>query len=368
MLAALGVWVAVECTRRTAGPAAAGVGAVLLIIAGAWAWKLIGRTGMNPTLFAGGAVAAIAVVRAQVATKSTRPVAGSAIEDLIRALMEFLHGAGEGVPSEGVVDAARKSVTKVAYLAQEMVDSMDDEERYAMLKERLEARGRDFLDTTYQRVAVVLSLAKSAGFIAHEAGQMSRAADRMRAAITTILSDAPVQPPVLKQQLLAIKEARDQLATAADRAWAIVQTNPGCSLTHSIDLILEEKRRRARGGPRQAWCEDVPRRARRHCALVVRVSVHPREPRDERHPGHAARRRSACSASRPRPTCRVLRAHQLTPGAGMDEATAAQALRREGRRTRRRLRHAELASAAAGARRGHRPRSNSAGRGHDVPR
>ena len=217
-------------------------GVILLFVSGAWVWKLAGHTGLNPSLFVGGAIAAFAVVRAQVATKRRRPVAGSAIEELIRALMEFLHGAGEGVPSDGVVDAARKSVTKVAYLAQEMVDSMDDEERYAMLRERLGSRGGDFLDTTYPRVAMVLSLAKSAGFIVHEAGQMSRAAERMRTAITTILSDAPVKPPVLKQQLLAIKEGRDQLATAADRAWAIVQTNPGCSLTHSIDRILDEKR------------------------------------------------------------------------------------------------------------------------------
>ncbi len=241
VLAALGVWVAVECARTTAGPVVSAAGAVLLFASGALSWRIIGNTGLNPSLLAGGTVAALAVARAQVARTPKRPVAGSAVESLVRALMEFLHGAGEGVPSEGVVDAARKSVTKVAYLAQEMVDSMGDEERYVMLKERLRSRGDDFLDTTHPRVAALLALSKRAGFIVHEAEQMSRAAERMKTAITTILSDAPVKPPVLRQQLLAIKEGRDQLAAAADRAWAIVQTNPGCSLTRSIDRILEEK-------------------------------------------------------------------------------------------------------------------------------
>ncbi|MFH1865057.1 MAG: ATP-binding protein [Candidatus Eisenbacteria bacterium] len=259
VLAALGMWVAVECARRTAGLVVSGAGAILLLVSGAWAWKLIGNTGLNPSLFAGGALAAFAVVRAQVAAKPPRPVAGSAIEDLIRALMEFLHGAGEGVPSDGVVDAARKSVTKVAYLSQEMVDSLDDEERYAMLRGRLRSRGDDFTDTTYPRVAVVLSLAKSAGFIVHEAGQMSRAAERMRTAIAAILSGATPKPPVLKQQLLAIKEGRDQLATAADRAWALVQANPGCSLTRSIDRILGEKREDlAEAGVRVKRTRGVP--------------------------------------------------------------------------------------------------------------
>ncbi len=241
VLAALGVWVAVECSRRTAGVVISSGAAVLLFVSAAWAWKLVGDAGLNPLLFGGGAIAALFTVRAQVARKPRRRVAGAAIEDLIRALMEFLHGAGEGVPSDGVVDAARKSVTKVSYLAQEMVDSLDDTERYAMLRKRLRSRGDDFLDTTYPRVAVVLSLAKRAGFVVHEAERMARAADRMRAAVTTILSDPPPELPILKQQLQAIKEGRDQLATAADRAWAIVQTNPGCSLTRSIDRILREK-------------------------------------------------------------------------------------------------------------------------------
>ncbi|MCK5596066.1 MAG: hypothetical protein KAJ04_01345, partial [Candidatus Eisenbacteria sp.] len=241
VLAALGVWVAAECMRRTAGVVISSGATVLLFVSAAWAWKLVGDTELNPLLFSGGVIAGLVAVRAQVARKPRRRVAGAAIEDLIRALMEFLHGAGEGVPSDGVVDAARKSVTKVAYLAQEMVDSLDDTERYAMLRERLRSRGDDFLDTTYPRVAVVLSLAKRAGFVVHEAERMARAADRMRAAVTTILSDPPPELPILKQQLQAIKEGRDELATAADRAWAVVQTNPGCSLTRSIDRILREK-------------------------------------------------------------------------------------------------------------------------------
>jgi signal transduction histidine kinase len=241
ILAALGVWAAVECVRGSVRPALCVAAALLLVAAGVWSWRMLGDTGWSGALFAGGAVASLFIVRRRIAPGPARQVSGAAIEDLIRAIMEFLHGAGEGVPSEGVVDAARKSVTKVAYLAQEMVDSLDDKERYDMLKERLDARGSDFLDTTYPRVAVVLSLARRAGFVVAEAEQMARAADRMRAAITTILEGATPASPVLKQQLQAIKDGRDRLAEAADRAWAIIQSNPGCSLTRSIDSIRMEK-------------------------------------------------------------------------------------------------------------------------------
>jgi len=241
VLAALGVWVSVECARRAAGLVTLGVAAVLLLVSGAWAWELVGDAGLNPLLLTGGAIASLFVVRAQVARKPSVRVAGAAIEDLIRALMEFLHGAGEGVPSDGVVDAARKSVTKVAYLAQEMSDCMDDTERYAMLKERFRSRGEDFLDTTSPRVAFLLSLARRTGFILNEVEEMSRAAERMRGAINTVLLGYTSERPVIKQQLEALRGARDALAAAADRAWAVVQANPGCSLTQSITRILREK-------------------------------------------------------------------------------------------------------------------------------
>jgi signal transduction histidine kinase len=169
------------------------------------------------------------------------PVSGAAIEDLIRTLMEFLHGAGEGVPSDGVVDAARKSVTKVAYLAQEMVDSVDDTERYELLKSRFRSRGRDFLDTTHPRVLVLQSHAERAGFVVLEVGRMVSASNQMRAAIATVLHEPSPDAPVLKQQLESLRDSRDQFAGAADRAWAVVQTNPGCSLTRSLERILREK-------------------------------------------------------------------------------------------------------------------------------
>jgi len=241
VLAVLGAWVAVECARRTTGLPTTLAATVLLLAAGAWAWKLVGSAGLNPVLLAGGVVAGASAVRSRLTVRPARRVPGAAIEDLIRVLMEFLHGAGEGVPSDGVMDTARKTVTKVAYLAQEMVDSIDDEDRYAMLRDRLRSRGTSFLDTTYPRVAVLLSLARRVGFISHEAERMSAAADRMRVAIATILSETAPDAHMLKHQLQTIKEGRDELAASADRAWAIVQSNPGCSLTRSVDRILEEK-------------------------------------------------------------------------------------------------------------------------------
>jgi signal transduction histidine kinase len=260
LLAALGMWAGVECERKTSGFATTVVAAVLLFAAGLWSWKLLGRTGANPLLLAGGALTSFFVVRSRLITEpAARPVSGAAIEELIHTLMEFLHGAGEGVPSDGVVDAARKSVTKVAYLAQEMVESLDDPERYELLKERFRSRARDFLDTTHPRVLVLLSHAERACFVVHEAGQMAEAANRMRAAITTVLHEPEPEPPILKQQLESLRETRDQLAGAADRAWAIVQTNPGCSLTKSIARILREKEDvLTDGGVRVELTDGVP--------------------------------------------------------------------------------------------------------------
>jgi signal transduction histidine kinase len=242
VLAALGMWAGVECERKTSSFVATVVAATLLFAAGFWSWKLLGRTGANPLLLAGGALTSFFVVRSRLIAKTdARCVSGAAIEDLIRTLMEFLHGAGEGVPSDGVVDAARKSVTKVAYLAQEMVESIDDRERYELLRERFRSRARDFMDTTHPRVLVLLSHAEEACFVVHEVGLMAAAANRMRAAITTVLHEPAPEAPILRQQLESLREARDRLASAADKAWAIVQTNPGCSLTKSLERILREK-------------------------------------------------------------------------------------------------------------------------------
>jgi signal transduction histidine kinase len=242
ILGLLGTWIAVGVAGGKSGTAVPAVGTALLLAGGAWAWKLAGDAGVNPVLFVGGIIAGASLARTRIGRRRAAQVPGAAIEDLVRVLMEFLHGAGEGVPSDGVVDTARKTVTKVSFLAQEMVESIGDEERYAMLRERLRARGTDFLDTTYPRVAVLAAHARRARFIVHETGLMSQAADRMRIAIATILSETTPEAPILKHQLETIKEARDQLAIAADRAWAIVQSNPGCSLTRSINRILDEKK------------------------------------------------------------------------------------------------------------------------------
>ncbi|MEA3409541.1 MAG: ATP-binding protein, partial [Candidatus Eisenbacteria bacterium] len=255
VLAALGVWVTVDCMKDLMSSQTSIVLSFTLFATAAGVSCVLGSTGLNPLLLVGGAAAMVCVVRAQLRPDVVRRrVPGAAIEDLIRALMEFLHGAGEGVPSDGVVDAARKSVTKVAYLAQEMSDSMDDTERYAMLRERFRTRGEDFLDTTYPRVALLLSLAKRTGFVTSEAEQMSRAAERMRGAVSTVLRDAAPERPIIKQQLTALREARDSLASAADRAWAVVQTNPGCSLRQSVDRILREKHEELVGADVRVTC------------------------------------------------------------------------------------------------------------------
>ena len=242
VLALLGGWVAWDCFRGRVGAGVSAAAALLLLAAGGGVGALLGRAGLNPLLFVGGVVAMLGAAQAGLRPGAVRRrVPGAAVEELIRVLMEFLHGAGEGVPSDGVVDAARKSVTKVAYLAQEMSDSLSDRGRYERLRERFRSRGEDFLNTTYPRVALLLSLAHRTGFITAEAEQMSRAAERMRTAIVTVLREPPADASVLKEQLEALREARDSLAAAADRAWTVVQSNPGCSLRQSVERILREK-------------------------------------------------------------------------------------------------------------------------------
>ncbi len=260
VLVALGAWVAFDCLTGGMTVRVSVVSALLLFATAAAVWRVVGGTGINPLLLLGGAAAMVCAVQAKLRPDAVRrKVAGAKIEELIRVLMEFLHGGGEGVPSEGVVDAARKSMTKVAYLAQEMSDGVEDAERYEMLRERFRSRGEDFLDTTYPRVAVLLSLSRRTGFIVGEVERMARAADRMRDAIAAALQTPPLGPPVMKQQLRALAEARETLAAAADRGWAVVQTNPGCSLTRSIDRILREKDDEFEGtGCRVALTHGVP--------------------------------------------------------------------------------------------------------------
>jgi signal transduction histidine kinase len=241
LLAVLGLWVSVERARGTASLTTTALAAVALVGSAAVAWRVLGDARWNPVLLVGSGFAVGALVLTRRPAARSKRVPGAAIEDLIRTLMEFLHGGGEGVPSEGVVDAARKSVTKVAYLAQELLDSSDDEERFAMLRERLRARADDFINTTHQRAAFLLAQARRAGFIEHEAGLITGAADRIRDGLTTALAEPAPDQAVVRHCLESIRDARDVFAAAADRAWAIVQSNPGCSLVRSLDRILREK-------------------------------------------------------------------------------------------------------------------------------
>jgi signal transduction histidine kinase len=243
ILAALGLLVAGDHWRRRKSIGPPSVAAAALAVTGVVAWRLLGHTGVNPLLFAGAAIAAGGVVleRTRPDGSRVRRISGAAIEDLIRTLMEFLHGGGEGVPSDGVVDSARKSITRLAMIAGEMAECMDDEERYDMLRERLDVRALDFFDTTYPRVTVLVALARNTRFLLHEVEQLAAAAEMMREGLVVAMRDPAPDAALVRRQLQSVVEGRDALAAAADKAWAIVQTNPGCSLRRGIGRILLEK-------------------------------------------------------------------------------------------------------------------------------
>ncbi|MBN2566073.1 MAG: ATP-binding protein, partial [Candidatus Eisenbacteria bacterium] len=106
---------------------------------------------------------------------------------------------------------------------------------------RLETRGQDFFDTTYPRVAVLLTLARHTGFILPEVRQLAVSAETVREGLVVALRDPPPDSALVRRHLEAIVDGRDALAAAADKAWVVVQADPGCSLNRGIERILLEK-------------------------------------------------------------------------------------------------------------------------------
>ncbi|MBD3347942.1 MAG: hypothetical protein GF400_01950, partial [Candidatus Eisenbacteria bacterium] len=210
--------------------AAAAALSLLILRSPPWSW----------TMFVGGGLAVATSVsgwagsRYVSAVTSPRRRAGAPIEELLIGIAEFKHGGAEGGSDEG-----RKSVTRLAYLAQEMLDSLDDEKRYSMLRERLALRAKSFLHSKHQLTRLLVEHAAAAGVALDEVRAMAGAADRIKEGLETVLGEEGTPAAGAEAYLVAIRNGRDELVRAADRAWDVVKKNPGCSMSGAVERILD---------------------------------------------------------------------------------------------------------------------------------
>ena len=248
MLAGLGCILARARARERPDRALATTLAFSLLALGAVARLTLGPVVWTPLLFLGGAVALSFPAGLRLADRTglvTVRRSGAAIEELVYILAQFGHGTRrtEHEDRDGV--QPRQAITALSYLAQEMLDSAEEPERFAKLHERFAKRADAFRDVPTLTRRLV-SLSHRCGFLEEETQAMASAAATIRQAITHIL-ESPERDPVRSAKWLrAVPEAREELVAAFDRAWAQVEANPGCSLNLAIDAALEEASDRLR--------------------------------------------------------------------------------------------------------------------------
>jgi len=206
-----------------------------LFVAGVAAWFLLGRTFWSPALVAGGVAFGFVTVVAWSRAPAIRTRrAGAAVEELELRLQEFTHG-GDGSSKQG-----RKRLTNLAYLLQEMLESIDDTERYEMLRERVALRYKSFHPAKYQLAIDLPGYARVAGVAVRETETVARAAISFHDAMTIVLAS----DETAERRVAALTDslaAREALRRSADEAQAIVRKNPGCSVTACIDGLLDER-------------------------------------------------------------------------------------------------------------------------------
>jgi signal transduction histidine kinase len=208
-----------------------------LLAVGVVVWSLLGHVSCSPGLMAGGGVllGAVAVngFRAAQGVRAAR-VPGAAVEELEIGIAEFTHGGREG--SEG-----RRSITKLALFAQEMLESFDEPEHFEALRERLAVRAKAFYPAKYDTALELPEHAKAAGMAVENAEALAAAAERIRAAVDTALSGDTLHERELRRALHDIVDGRSELAESADRARELVRANPGCSVRACVTRVLDEK-------------------------------------------------------------------------------------------------------------------------------
>ncbi len=245
LLLAVGLWLAAVALRGASGErrGATELTALLLGVTGLAAWRLLGHLAWSPALVAGAVVAGagtlVAGLRRSVGPPPRR-VAGAPIEELELRIKEFTHG-GDGSSAQG-----RKKLTTLAYLVQEMLDSIDDAERYELLRERVALRYKSFYPAKYNLARELPRYAHAAGVAVAEADALASAATAFHAAMTICL-DGTARPDdaaarsANRAALANALTAREDLRTAADSAETIVKDNPGCSVNACIERVLDEK-------------------------------------------------------------------------------------------------------------------------------
>jgi signal transduction histidine kinase len=224
---------------------------MVLFLVGGIAWWIVGSTKLSWSLPAGGVVVAAVTLVATVRARKpyTRVVAGSLIEELIEELAAFIHGGlkdsltrdqGESRPDQG--DYARKNITKLAYLAQEMQDSLGDRRRFEKLMGMLQESAQVYRRSVFPRTRILTELGHKTRFMVESLDALAGAASEILAALGVILGDEAADDEALRRDLKSIQDGRQRLVNAAEKVRDAVESNPGCSLSSSIADVLSTAR------------------------------------------------------------------------------------------------------------------------------
>jgi signal transduction histidine kinase len=213
------------------------------MIAGASRW-LLGPTQWSWLLVMGGTIPAARLAIAEWGSSALPPPIrpGAPIEELADGIEAFIHShKREFGDQPGTADDwARKSVTRLAYLAQEMLDGRSDRERYEKLRGILAKRAGSFETDVLPEAARLARVAGELGFAAQPLSQVSAAARRIARALADVLgATEPTAPPV-ERSLRAILEQRQRLVGAAEDAHQATLACPGCSVNAVIRALLHE--------------------------------------------------------------------------------------------------------------------------------
>ena len=250
-LLVLGAYAAVRRWQGVHRMQASAFWTIALSLLGGIAWWIVGSTRWSWSLLAGGvvvaAVALAATVRAR--TPYRRVVAGSLIEELIEELAAFIHGGLKDSLTQDQTksrtdqgDYARKNITKLAYLAQEMQDSLEDRRRYDKLRGMLEDSAVVYRRSVFPRTRILAELGHKTRFMAESLDALAGAASELSAALGVVLGDEAANDESLRRNLKSIQDSRQRLVDAAEKVREAVESNPGCSLSSSIADVLSTAR------------------------------------------------------------------------------------------------------------------------------
>ena len=251
VLLVLGAYATVRRWRSSHRAIVSAVWTIALLLVGSLVWLTVGATGWSWLLMAGGAVVAVTTLVTAVRKRGPyRPVvAGSVIDELTEELAAFIHGGlrdsltRDSSDSEsGQKDFARKNVTQLAYLAQEMMDSVGDEQRYEKLLGMLQDSARVYRRSVCPRTPKLAALGREARFMTDSLDALADAAARISGALDLILEGEAEDGDSLRKNLKAVQDERKRLVQAAEKVRDAIESNPGCSLGSLLEDVLSSAR------------------------------------------------------------------------------------------------------------------------------